>query len=99
MKSAPSPGSLTTGPVGRTLMTFTLPTLGSNVLQSSNASINAIWIGHFLGEKSLAATASANLVLFLLLGVVFGFSIAASIIVGQHIGAHRIDEAKKAVGS
>jgi len=99
MTSAHSADSLTTGPVGRTLVKFSLPTLGSNVLQSSNASINAVWIGHFLGAKALAATASANLITFLLLGVVFGFSIAASIIVGQHIGARRIDDAKKAVGS
>ena len=97
--TSPSHGSLTTGPVGRTLMKFSLPTLGSNVLQSANASINTIWVGHFLGEKELAATASANLIMFLLLGVVFGFSIAASIIVGQQIGARRIEDAKRAVGS
>ncbi len=32
---------LTAGPIGRTLVAFALPTLGSNVLQSLNGSINS----------------------------------------------------------
>ena len=45
---------LTRGPIGTTLLAFALPTLGSNVLQSLNGSINAIWVGRFLGETALA---------------------------------------------
>ncbi|MFP5456061.1 MAG: MATE family efflux transporter, partial [Alphaproteobacteria bacterium] len=45
---------LTQGPIGKTLLLFTIPTLAGNVLQSLNASINTIWIGRFLGEKALA---------------------------------------------
>ena len=37
--------------------------------------------------------------MFLLLGGVFGFSMAASIWVGQHIGAHSLREAKHVVGT
>ena len=36
---------LTTGAIGGTLLAFALPTLGSNILQSLNGSINAIWVG------------------------------------------------------
>ena len=35
------------------------------ILQSLNASINAVWVGRFLGENALAATSNANLVMFL----------------------------------
>ena len=37
---------LVDGPVARTLLFFSLPILASSVLQSINASINAIWISH-----------------------------------------------------
>jgi hypothetical protein len=57
---------LTAGPIGKTLLLFALPTLGSSVLQSLNGSINAIWIGQFLGERALAATTNANIIMFLL---------------------------------
>src|SRR5258708_29281094 len=64
-------GDLTSGPIPRTLLRFALPVLGSNVLQSLNGSINAVWVGRFLGEAALTATSNANLVLFLILGTVF----------------------------
>ena len=82
---------LTTGPIGRTLLLFALPTLGSSVLQSVNGSINAIWIGRLLGERALAATTNASLVMFLLISAVFGFGMAATILIGQAMGRRDID--------
>ena len=89
---------LTQGPILITLLLFALPTLASSILQSLNGSINAIWIGRFLGEAALTATANANLVMFLLLGTVFGFGMAATIMVGQAIGRGDVDAARRAVG-
>lgn len=90
---------LTQGPIVRTLIAFTLPTLGSNVLQSLNASINAIWVGHFLGEAPLTAATNANMVLFLLMAAVFGVVMATGIMVGQSVGARDLVQAKRVVGS
>jgi putative MATE family efflux protein len=90
---------LTQGPITRTLIAFTLPTLGSNVLQSLNASVNAVWVGRFLGEAPLTATTNANMVLFLLMAAVFGVTIATGIMVGQSVGARDLDQAKRVVGS
>jgi len=90
---------LTSGPIGRTLMAFALPTLGSNVLQSLNGSINAIWVGRFLGEDALAATSNANIIMFLMFGAVFGFGMAATILVGQSWGRRDVDGARRAFGS
>lgn len=96
----PSPRrDLTQGPIGRTLLLFALPTLGSNILQSLNGSINAIWVGRFLGEGALAATSNANIIMFLTFGAVFGFGMAATVLVGQAIGRHDIDAARRAFGS
>ena len=46
-------GDLTQGPIGKTLLAFALPTLASSILQSLNGTINAIWVGRFLGEARL----------------------------------------------
>lgn len=89
----------TTGPIARTLLLFSLPVLGSNILQSLNASINSIWVGHFLGEAALTATSNANIILFFLLGVVFGVSMANTILVGQAVGARDIAQARRVVGT
>jgi putative MATE family efflux protein len=90
---------LTQGPITRTLIAFTLPTLGSNVLQSLNASVNAVWVGRFLGEAPLTATTNANMVLFLLMAAVFGVTIATGIMVGQSVGARDLEKAKRVVGT
>ncbi len=95
----PPRSALTEGPIARTLLTFTLPMLGGNVLQSLNGSINSIWVGRYLGEAALTATSIANTILFLLLGAAFGVSMAATILVAQHVGARRLDEARRVVGA
>jgi len=91
--------SLTQGPIARTLLGFALPILFGNVLQSLNGSVNSIWVGRFLGEAALGATANANSILFLLIGGVFGVSMASTILVAQYVGAGAAPEARRVVGT
>ena len=95
----PGQRDLTTGPIGTALLVFALPTLGSNILQSLNGSINAIWVGRFLGEDAIAATSNANIIMFLMFGAVFGFGMAATILVGQSWGRRDVEAARRAFGS
>ena len=95
----PKRKDLTTGPITRTLILFGLPTLGSNILQSLNGSINAIWVGQILGESALAATSNATLIMFLMFALLFGFGMAATILVGQHMGRRDVDAVRRVVGT
>ena len=90
---------LTTGAIGPTLLAFALPTLGSSVLQSLNGSINAVWIGRFLGETALAATTNGNLIMFMLLAFVFGFGMASTILIGKAFGRKDVTEARRVLGT
>ena len=91
--------NLTEGPILKTLALFALPTLASSVLQSLNGSINAVWVGRFLGEGALAATSNANLVMFMLMSFVFGFGMAATILIGQAFGRRDVQEARRVMGT
>ena len=71
--------------------------LMGNVLQSLNGSVNAIWVGSYLGTAALTATNNSNIVMFLLLGAVFGFTMASTILVAQSVGAGKMAEAKRVV--
>ena len=95
----PARGDLTQGPIAKTLLAFALPTLASSILQSLNGTINAIWVGRFLGEGALAATSNANMVMFLLTSFVFGFGMAATILVGQAWGRKNVDQARRVFGT
>jgi putative MATE family efflux protein len=90
---------LTQGPIARTLVAFALPILAGNVLQSLNGSVNAVWVGKYLGEAALTATANANNILFLLIGLVFGVGMAATILVAQAMGAKNLAQARAVMGT
>jgi putative MATE family efflux protein len=91
--------SLTEGSIRVGLFKFSLPILLANILQSLNGSVNSIWVGRFLGEAALTATSNANIVMFLLIGAAFGVALAATILIGQYIGANNLAEAKRVVGT
>jgi putative MATE family efflux protein len=95
----PPKHSLTEGSIAPALLAFSLPILFGNVLQSINGSVNAIWVGKYLGEAALAAVGNSNVIMFLLFGVMFGFSMASTIMVAQCVGAKNIAEAKRVVGT
>jgi putative MATE family efflux protein len=80
-------------------LTFSIPTLVSNVLQTLGGTVNTIWVGQLLGDKALAATINANLVMFLVFSFVFGFSMAATVKVGQYFGARDFDAARRIFGT
>lgn len=92
-------GDLTQGPILRTLLLFSVPMLVSNVLQTLNGSINSIWVGRLIGESALAATANANIVMFLLFAAVFGFGMATTVRVGHFFGARDVDAARRTFGA
>ncbi|WP_405083598.1 MATE family efflux transporter [Paenibacillus psychroresistens] len=95
----PIDNKLITGPIASTLFFFAMPVLLGNVLQSLNGSVNSIWVGKFLGENALAATSNANIIMFFLLSTIFGIGMAATILIGQSIGAKDVDKAKRVVGT
>lgn len=97
--TGPLKGNLTEGPLTRTLLLFALPQLIGNVLQSLNGSINAVWVGQLLGEEALAATANANILMFLLFALVFGFGMAATVRIGQSWGANDVVSARRVLAA
>jgi len=92
-------GDLTRGPIGRTLLLFAIPTLLTNILQSLSGTINSIWVGRLIGEAALAATANANIVMFLISSGAFGFGMAGTVLIGQRWGAREVDGARRSFGT
>ncbi|WDZ63874.1 MATE family efflux transporter [Paenibacillus polymyxa] len=91
--------SLIEGPIAKTLFMFSLPMLFGNILQSLNGTINSIWVGKFLGEAALTAASNGNIIMFFLISSIFGVTMAATIMIGQNIGAGDVAETKRVVGT
>lgn len=99
MTDRPRQRDLTTGPVAKTLFLFALPSLGVNILQSANGSVNAVFVGQFLGARALAATANANMTMFLMFSTMFGFAMATTILIGQAMGRRDIADVRRTIGA
>ena len=87
------------GPITRSLLLFALPVLGANALQSLNGSVNQFWVSHSLGVTAITAIGNANIVMMLMLGVIFGVSMAANILIGQSVGAGEMSMVKRVMGT
>ena len=87
------------GPITRTLLVFSLPVLGGNLLQSLNGSVNAFWVSHSLGVTAITAIGNANIVMMLMLGAVFGVAMAANIMIGHSVGAGDLPAVKRVMGT
>lgn len=79
----------TRGPVLRPLLTFALPIIGANFLQTFYNLVDTFWVGR-LGEEALAAVGLGSVIYHVLLSLSWGFSASATALVAQHFGAgHR----------
>src|SRR4051812_4309755 len=97
--AAASRRDLTTGPITSTMLLFSLPMLGGNVLQSLNGTVNQFWVSHSLGVTAITAIGNSNIVMMLMLGSIFGVSMAANILIAQAVGAKNMAMVKTVMGT
>ena len=90
---------LTSGPITKTLLLFSLPVLGGNLLQSLNGSVNQFWVSHTLGISAITAIGNSNIIMMLMLGSIFGISMAANILVAQSVGSGDMAMVKRVMGT
>jgi putative MATE family efflux protein len=97
-----SPGfgrDLTTGSIPRHMVAFSLPMLLGSFAQTASSFVNAIWVGQFLGTEALATVTVSFPIVFALVAIVMGLTMATTILVSQNYGARRMDEVRKVVDS
>ncbi|WP_121820228.1 MATE family efflux transporter [Halostella salina] len=82
---------LTEGSIARPLFYLSLPIVVTNLLQTAYNLVDTIWLGRY-STDALAAISVAFPVVFFLISLGLGISIAGSILVAQNVGAD--DEAQ-----
>jgi putative MATE family efflux protein len=86
---------LTSGEIGKPLLYLSLPIVVTNLLQTAYNLADTFWLGQFSTE-ALAAISFAFPMVFLLIALGMGVSVAGSVLVAQHTGADEPEEAKYA---
>ncbi len=82
----PGVGNLTEGPILPALFKLSWPIMVANLLQTAYNLIDTIWVGR-LGPEAVAALSLGFPVIFFLMSVGMGFTIAGTALVAQYTGA------------
>lgn len=88
---------LTVGSIPRHLLSFSIPMLAGNALQSGYSIINMIWVGNIVGENGLGATAISFPIMFIIIGLASGATMATSVLVAQYYGAKNYQRMKRVI--
>lgn len=91
-------GRFVDGPITPTLARFAAPLLATNLLHSLAGTWAALWGGQVLGPDALTAVATANVILYMVMGSAQGIGTAAAVAIGQSLGAGDAPAVKRVVG-
>ncbi|MDD6212592.1 MAG: MATE family efflux transporter [Clostridiales bacterium] len=88
---------LTKGPIGRALLLFALPLLGSSLVQQLYNAVDLIFVGNLLGKEASAAVGAGGLLLSCLVDFFVGLGVGVSVIVSQAFGAGKTREMRQTI--
>ncbi len=90
---------LTSGSIFRKLIIYAIPFIFTNILQILFNAADIAVVGIFVDDDAVAAVGANTSLSTLLVGMFVGLSIGANVVLGRYVGARRVEEAHKTVGS
>jgi putative MATE family efflux protein len=86
-------------PLWRSMLTFLVPLMLSNVLQSASATLNSIYLGRLIGVKALAAASAFFPIVFFMVAFFIGIASGSTVLIGQAHGARNEERLKAVAGT
>lgn len=87
--------TLTKGSVGKGILLFALPLLGSSLIQQLYSTVDLIFVGQLLGTKASAAIGASGLIVTCMIGFFNGMAVGTNVFAARHYGARRFEQLKK----
>ncbi|MFV0255151.1 MAG: MATE family efflux transporter [Erysipelotrichaceae bacterium] len=87
------------GNITKTLIAFSLPFLASNLIQSLYNVVDMVVVGQFSGTESSSGVVIGGQATFIITFLAIGLCNGAAIMIGQYIGANKMDRVKKVIGT
>lgn len=89
--------TLTKGSVGKGILLFALPLLGSSLIQQLYSTVDLIFVGQLLGTKVSAAIGASGLIVTCMIGFFNGMAVGTNVFAARHYGARRFEQLKKLI--
>lgn len=88
---------LTTCSISRGLFLFSLPLLGSSLIQQLYNTVDLIFVGNFVGKEASAAVGATSLLTVCIIGFFNGLGVGVGVIVSQFFGAKQPGDVRRTV--
>ena len=88
---------MTTGPLFKMLLTYSLPVIAMGVLQCLYNAADMVVAGKFAGSQALAAVGASTPLINMLIGFFMGVAAGAGVLVSRFFGARKLEELHIAV--
>lgn len=89
----------TVGSIPKHLINFSIPMLLGNALQALYNTVDTFWVGRYLGSGALAAVSVSFPIIFILISLVIGITMATTVLVSQYYGAKNEAMVKRVIGN
>ncbi len=90
---------LTEGNIPRHLIKFSIPMLLGNVLQALYNTVDSIWVGRYVGAEALGAVSISFPIIFALIAMIMGVTMATTTMVAQYAGSKQYDMVRKTINN
>lgn len=90
---------LTTGPILKKLLLFSLPFMAANLLNTLYTLVDLAIIGKYLGTEALSAASNSGQITFMLYAIGIGLGGGGQVLISQLTGAGRHGEYQKTIGT
>lgn len=90
---------ITDGKIARPLISFTIPIIMAMCLQSLYGAVDLLIAGQFATSADVSAIATGAEIMGLINSIAIGLATGTTILVGQSIGARRLEQAGKIIGT
>lgn len=91
--------NLTHGSVFKVLVTFAIPFLLANILQSLYGAVDLFVVGRYCGAESVAAVSTGTQVTQIITSLCTGLTLGSTILVGNYTGQEDRERVKKSIGT
>lgn len=89
--------SMTTGPIWKQILIFSLPLLLGNVFQQLYNTVDSFVVGNYVGNEALAAVGASNPLINLIIGFFMGISTGAGILIARYYGGKKQEELESSI--
>lgn len=91
--------NLTEGNIYNSLLLFSIPFVIANLIQALYGTVDLVVVGLFTDTQGISSVAIGTQVMQIVNGLIIGFTMGGTILIGQYYGANRKEDTQEVIGT